>query len=230
MKLTFKKGIIHGFPICLGYLSVSFGFGIAAVANGLSPLQATLISAFNLTSAGQAAGIGIIASLGSYVEMILTQFIINLRYALMGISLSQRLETSYSLSNRMVSAFGITDEIFAVAYSQPCKVNPRYMYGMIITAWFGWVLGTLLGALAGTVLPSIITGALGIMLYAMFIAIVVPPAKENRDVLVAVSFSAVLSIAFYYLLSFISSGFAVIICAVAASFFAAILFPREDEE
>ena len=231
MKLTFKRGVIHGFPICLGYLSVSFGFGITAVANGLTPLQATLISAFNLTSAGQAAGVGIIAAMGSYIEMVLSQFIINLRYALMGISLSQKLDSSFSVAHRMTAAFGITDEIFAVAYSQDGKVKPSYMYGMIFTSWLGWVGGTLLGSLAGTVLPAIITGALGIMLYAMFIAIVVPPARENRNILFAVLIAMALSIAYYYLAPFISNGFAIIICAVIASIAAALAFPvKEDEE
>lgn len=127
MKLSFKKGLVHGLPICLGYLSVSFGFGISAVASGLSVFEATLISATNLTSAGQAAGIEIIAAAGSYIEMALTQFIINLRYALMGISLSQKLDNSYSVPARLVTSFGITDEIFAVAYSRNEKVTPVYM-------------------------------------------------------------------------------------------------------
>lgn len=230
MKLTFKRGVIQGFPICLGYLSVSFGFGITAVANGLTPLQATLISALNLTSAGQAAGVGIIAAMGSYIEIILSQFIINLRYALMGISLSQKLDSSFTIPHRIAAAFGITDEIFAVAYSQDGKVKPSYMYGMVFISWLGWVGGTLLGSLAGTVLPAILTGALGIMLYAMFIAIVVPPAKENRNILFAVLLAVLLSTVFYYLAPFISSGFAIIICAVIASVTAALLFPVKEAE
>lgn len=230
MKLSFKKGVIHGFPICLGYLSVSFGFGISAVASGLSVLEATLISATNLTSAGQAAGIEIIAALGSYLEMALTQLIINLRYALMGISLSQKIDNRYSVPARIITSFGITDEIFAVAYSQKGRVTPLYMVGMILISLIGWTGGTLLGAVAGTVLPAILTGALGIMLYAMFIAIVVPVAKENKKVLVAVGVSVTLSIVFKYLLPFISTGFAIIICAVVASAAAALIFPVKEEE
>ena len=231
MRLTFKRGIIHGLPICLGYLSVSFGFGISAVASGLSVLEATLISATNLTSAGQAAGIGIIASAGSYVEMALTQFIINLRYALMGISLSQKIDSTYSVPARMITSFGITDEIFAVAYSQKSRITPLYMLGMVLISCIGWTGGTLLGAVAGTVLPAILTGALGIMLYSMFIAIVVPVAKENKKVLLAVGIAVVLSVVFKYFLPFVSAGFAIIICAVIASVIAAVIFPiKEDEE
>ena len=230
MKLNFKRGLIHGLPVCLGYLSVSFGFGITAVSSGLTPLEAIAISATNLTSAGQAAGVNIIVSAGSYIEMILTQFIINLRYALMGISLTQRLDKSFTVPHRMVAAFGITDENFAIAYSQPQKVKPSYMYGMVLISFMGWVLGTVLGSFAGTLLPQIVTGALGIMLYAMFIAIVVPPARKERNVLFAVGLSIALSLLFTYLMPFISSGFAIILCAVISSALAAAFFPRKDEE
>lgn len=230
MNLTFKRGLIHGFPIFLGYLSVSFGLGISAVNGGLSALEAVVISATNLTSAGQAAGIGVIISMGSLIEMALTQLIINLRYALMGISLSQKLDSSYKIPARMVTSFGITDEIFAVAYSQKSKITPQYMLGMIFISWLGWTSGTLLGAVAKDLLPTIITGAMGIMLYAMFIAIVVPEAVENKKVILPVIISIVLSVIFKYLLSFITTGFAIIICAVVASVVAALIFPVKEED
>lgn len=230
MRLTFKKGLLHGFPICLGYLSVSFGFGISAVGSGLSFIEAAAISATNLTSAGQAAGVEIIRSAGGYIEMVLTQLIINLRYALMGISLSQKLESSYGAAARMVTSFGITDEIFAVAYSQVGIVTPVYMLGMIFISWVGWTGGTIVGALAGTLLPTVITGALGIMLYAMFIAIIVPASKENKTVLLAVGISILLSMLFKYALPFVSSGFAIIICAVVASVLTALIFPVKEDE
>ena len=229
MKLTFGKGVIHGLPIFLGYLSVSFGLGITAVSSGLSFLEATVISATNLTSAGQAAGIEVIAAAGTLIEMALTQFIINLRYALMGISLSQKLDKSFSVPYRMVTAFGITDEIFALSYSQKSPVTPNYMLGMIFISWLGWTCGTLVGALAGSFLPAIITGALGIMLYAMFVAIVVPVARDNKKVLFAALISVVLSVFFKYLTN-LSSGFTIIICAIIASVIAALIFPVSEVE
>lgn len=229
MKLTFNKGIIHGLPIFLGYLSVSFGFGITAVSSGLNFVQATLISATNLTSAGQAAGIEIIATMGGLVEMALTQFVINLRYALMGISLSQKLDSSFGVSSRMITAFGITDEIFALTYSQKSKITPSYMLGMIFISWIGWISGTLVGALAGSILPTIIMGALGIMLYAMFVAIIVPVAKENNKVLFSCFIAITLSVIFKYLTD-ISVGFTIIICAVVSSVVTALIFPVAEEQ
>lgn len=229
MKSDFLKGIRDGIPIGLGYLSVSFGFGILAVGLGLSVLSAVGISLTNLTSAGQVAGVGIIAAGGSIIEMILTQLVINIRYSLMGISLSQKLDGSFNTIHRMAASFGITDEIFAVAVSQK-SVSPRYMYGLIAISAFGWVTGTFIGAAAGNILPPAVSSAMGIALYGMFLAIIIPPAKKEKGVLMAVLSAAVLSTVFEYLLDFVSDGFAVIICSVVAAAFCAALFPVKEEE
>lgn len=230
MNAPFKKGILHGIPIALGYLSVSFGFGILAVRSGLSVSAAVAISMTNLTSAGQVAGVGIIAAGGSYLEMALTQLVINIRYALMGLSLSQKMDNKFHLPQRLLTAFGITDEIFAVAFAQPETISPSYLYGMILIAFMGWTSGTLLGATAGQILPKAITDAMGIVLYGMFLAIIIPPARKSRSVLTVVGIAALCSILFRYLFTAVSSGFAVIICAVIAAAFGALLFPMPDEE
>ena len=228
--MHFFKGLYHGIPIALGYLSVSFGFGIMAVKAGLSILAAVGISVTNLTSAGQAAGVAIIAAGGSYIEMALTQLVINIRYSLMGLSLSQRLDKSFTTPHRLLASFGITDEIFAVASAQPGRVTPWYMYGLILISFLGWSGGTLLGAAAGQFLPAAITDAMGIVLYGMFLAIIIPPARKEKSVLTAVIIAALFSILFSYLLTAVSPGFAVIISAIAASAVAALLFPVEEEE
>lgn len=229
MKTDFLKGIKDGIPICLGYLSVSFGFGILATSLGLSILAAVGISLTNLTSAGQVAGVGIIAAGGSLIEMALTQLVINIRYSLMGISLSQKLDSSFNTFHRLLTSFGITDEIFAVAVSQK-SVSPFYMYGLIGISALGWVSGTFLGAAAGNILPASISSAMGIVLYGMFLAIIIPPAREHRGVFFAVLIAAALSILFAYVLTAVSSGFAIIICSVIAAAFCAVLFPVSDEE
>ena len=218
-----------GVPIALGYLSVSFGFGIMAVRAGLSVLSAAAISVTNLTSAGQAAGVGIITAGGSFLEMALTQFLINMRYSLMGISLSQKLDSSFGTPHRMLAAYGITDEIFAVASAKDGKISPGYMYGLILISFLGWNAGTLLGAAAGGILPGALTNAMGIVLYGMFLAIIIPPAKKSRGVLIVVCIAAAVSIMMKYVFSDVSSGFAIIISAVAASLAGALLFPGRAE-
>ncbi len=229
MERNFLRGLNHGLPIGLGYLSVSFGFGILAVKNGLSVFQSSVISASNLTSAGQAAGVEIIAAGGALLEMILVQLTINIRYSLMALSLSQKLDKSFTTPHRLLASYGITDEIFAVCSAQRGALTPAYMYGMILISAVGWVLGTFLGASAGELLPPSVTSAMGIVLYGMFIAIIIPPSRKRKSILFVTIAAAVLSIFFRYVLTFISGGFAMMICAIAAAALGAWLFPVPDE-
>ena len=226
-KLRFSDGIKDSIPIALGYLSVSFGVGITAASCGITPIEAAALSLFNVTSAGEAAGISIIAAGGTYIETAISQLVINLRYSLMSISLTQKMDESFTLFHRLTTSFAVTDEIYAVAAGKPGNINRSFMYGLMILPILFWTLGTLLGAAAGNILPASVCDALGIALYSMFIAIVVPPATKNRGILFTALSAAALSCLIYYLpaLDFISSGFAVIICTIAASLAAALIFP-----
>ena len=231
MNAEFRKGIRHGIPIALGYLSVSFAFGMKAVGDGLTWLQAVLISATNLTSAGQMAGLPLITGGASLYEMALTQLTINLRYGLMGLSLGRKLDGSMGTLQRLIFSFANTDEIFAVSSSQPGKVGKRYLYGLMLTPWIGWTGGTLLGGAAGTILPAFVRSALGIAIYGMFLAIILPPAREQKPVRAVVALAVSLSLCFHYIpgLNRVSSGFVIIICAVAAAAAGAWLFTVEEE-
>lgn len=233
----FLEGIKDGIPIGLGYLSVSFTFGIAAVApgdagNALSVWQAVLISMTNLTSAGQLAGLQIMLYGGTLVEMAISEFIINLRYSLMSISLSQKVNRKFKGIYRWLLGFGITDEIYAVAILHKGEVSRSYFLGLMTIPYIGWSLGTFLGALSGNLLPAIVCSALGLAIYGMFIAIIIPPMKKSRSTLMVVCIAIILSCMFAYVpgLNKISVGFSIIICAVAASLIGAIFFPVEDTE
>ena len=134
----FKKGLKDGIPICLGYISVSFTFGLQAVSSGLYWWQAVLISLTNLTSAGQFAGLDIMVRGGGFwVEMGCAQLIINLRYALMSLSLSQKADSSVKGIHRWLTGFGITDEIFAVSMGNKDEVSRSYLYGLILLPVLG---------------------------------------------------------------------------------------------
>lgn len=230
MNKLYLKGVKHGLPIGLGYLSVSFAFGMQCVGNGLTVLQALLISMTNLTSAGQLAGLQVMIAGSSLIEMAMTQFIINLRYALMGLSLSQKLGPTMNTARRMFFAFSNTDEIFAVAASQPEKLHHHYLYGLMTMPYIGWSLGTFLGAAAGQILPEFVCNALGIAIYGMFLAIILPPARREKPVRVVVLIAVAVSLLFHYLpmLKGVSGGFTVIICAVVAAALGALLFPVKD--
>lgn len=227
----FSQGIRDGLPICLGYLSVSFAFGIFAVKAGLTVWKSVIISMTNVTSAGQLAGVPIIANSLPFIEMALSQLIINLRYALMSISLSQKLDRNVTIFDRFVISFMNTDEIFAVASGRADSVGRNYLYGLALTPYLGWSAGTALGAAAGSILPTFITNALGIAIYGMFIAIIIPAAKKSHSVLAVVLVSCTLSVIFAYtpVLKDISSGFAIIICSVFSSALFAILCPTENK-
>lgn len=228
----FRKGIIDGIPIGLGYLSVSFTFGIMAVSYGLSWWQALLISMTNLTSAGQFAGLSIMFSAGTYFEMAITQIVINLRYSLMSISLSQKVDDKFTRAYRWLLGDGNTDEIFAVSMSQIGTVSKGYFAGLIVIPYIGWSMGTLLGALCGEILPEMVSNALGIAIYGMFIAILVPNMRKKNSVLIVVIIAVILSCCFNFipLLKKVSVGFAIIICAVAAAAVGALVFPEDEEQ
>ena len=215
--MEFRKGLKDGIPIALGYFAVSFSFGLLAVKGGLTSFQAVIISLTNVTSAGQFAGL----------EMILTQFIINLRYSLMSLSLSQKLGEAVGIKERLVIAFANTDEIFAVAMGHVKELTFGYMIGLQLLPIVGWTGGTLFGAVASGILPKSISSALSLALYGMFVAIVMPVAKKSRPVAIVALVAAAISCVLYYvpIFKFISTGIAIIISTVAASVIGAIFFP-----
>lgn len=229
---TFSQGLQDGLPIGLGYVSVSFTFGMMAVESGLPIWGAVLISATNLTSAGQFAGLALVVQGSTMIEMALTQLIINVRYALMSLSLSQKLDQSLTMPHRLAVSFGVTDEIFAVASGKKGEVGRSYLYGLILIPFLGWTGGTLLGAVASTLLPLAVRQAMGIAIYGMFLAIIIPPARQLPAVCKVVIFSALLSccVAWLPIFRWISSGFSIILCTLAAAGLGAVLFPIQAEK
>ena len=232
MKNNFTEGLKDGVPIALGYLSVSFSIGIMAVSSGLDIFQGAFMSLTNVTSAGQFAGLAVIATGGTILELILTQLIINLRYALMSLSLSQKLSEKITLWQRLVIAFANTDEIFAVAMNRSKSLTFSYMLGLQSLPVIGWTSGTALGAAAGQALPDAISSALNVALYGMFIAIVVPAAVKLRPVLIVAALAALFSCMIYYLPLFsgISTGTSIIICTILASAAGAVIFPVSQDK
>lgn len=231
-KQAFLIGMKAGVPIALGYFAVSFTFGMMAVQSGLTVWQSTLISLTNLTSAGQFASLSIITAGGSLLELALNQFIINLRYLLMGFSISQKLDRKFPMFHKFFVAFGITDEIYAVSAARPGKNSPYFHYGAMALAIPGWTIGTLVGAAAGQILPQIVMSALSVAIYGMFIAIIIPPAKKNHFLYAVILSAMILGCIFKYVpgLNRISSGFVIIIITVLVSAAAALIRPIREEE
>ena len=233
-RLRFVRGMRDGIPIALGYFAVSFALGIKANAAGLTGFEAALMSALNLTSAGEAAAITLLGLGTTYVELAFTQLVINIRYLLMSCSLSQKIAPETSILHRMLIGYGVTDEIFGISMAQEGRLSPWYSYGAIAVAAPSWTLGTLLGVLLGNVLPARAASALGVALYAMFLAIILPPARKSRVIagLVAVSMAASALFTFLaerFAWTAMTEGFRIIILTVGISLAAAILFPQKEE-
>lgn len=228
----YRAGVRDGMPIGLGYFAVAFTLGIAAKNAGFSPFQAMMESLLNNASAGEYAVFSLVAAGASYWEVAVMTLVANARYLLMSCSLSQKLAPDTSLGHRMLLAFDVTDEIFGISIAVPGRLDPRYTYGAMSVAIPGWALGTFLGVVVGNALPPRLVSALSVGLYGMFLAIIVPPAKKDRVVLVLVAVSFILSFAAgrLPLLAGISAGTRTIILTVVIALAAAVLFPVRDGE
>ena len=227
----FTTGLRDGIPICLGYLSVSFTFGVMCAENGLPFWLAVLISMTNLTSAGQFAGTGLILAGGSLAEIAVTTLVINIRYMLMSLSLAQKADPAMGTLPRLVLSMGITDEVFGVGSQRSGRLTAPYLAGLIFLPYWGWALGTLAGATITSLLPAMLRSALGIAIYGMFLAILVPPARQSRPIALTVLLSGALSLLVSFLpgLRSISGGWRIILCALAASLIAALRSPLPEE-
>ena len=224
---AFLQGMHDGIPIALGYLAVSFTLGIAAVKVGLSPAASALMSITSVTSAGEFAGLGVIATGAALLEMAFTQLIINLRYCLMSAAIAQKLDPKAPFWHRFLLAQGVTDEIFGISIAIDGTLNPFYTYGAMVLALPGWTLGTWLGAVMGGILPVRILSAMSVALYGMFIAVILPPARKNRILagLVATAMAASLAASKLPVVRDIRPGTRIILLTVLLAGAAAFLFP-----
>ncbi len=231
-KKAFTMGIRHGLPIGIGYLAVSFSLGIAAKKAGLTPMQGFIASLTTNASAGEYAALQVISAAAPYIEMVLAILVANARYLLMGAALSQRFSPDTKLIHRLIVGFDITDEIFGITIARPGYLNPRYSYGAMLASIPFWATGTALGIVVGNILPFRMVSALSVALYAMFIAVIIPPARKNSIIaaIIVISFGASYAASTLPFVSELSSGTRTIILTVVISVVAAIKFPVREEQ
>lgn len=228
---AWTRGFKNGIPIAMGYFAVSFTFGILTSQAGLNPFEAVFMSFTNLTSAGQFAGLTMIASAATVVEIALTQLIINSRYFLMSFALSQKIDPRTPFYHRLIMAYGVTDEIFGMSIAVPGKISPFYYYGVMSSAVPGWALGTLFGAISGDLLSERLISALSIALFGMLLAVIISPAKGNKVLTGVIISSMILSLVFAELpvLQSISTGTKIIIITILIAGIAAFVFPVKED-
>ncbi len=227
--LTLLSGFRDALPICLGYLSVSLAFGMIAADRGMPLWTAVLFSGTCVSGTGQFVGLNLLAAAAPLFEMLCTLAVINARYLLMSVSLSQKLPSGMNLWQRLIVAYGNTDEIFAVASTQTAELTFPYMAGVIIISVSGWLAGTVLGEVAGGIIPQSVVSAMNIALYAMYIALIIPDARKSLPVTAVIFFAAAVSclLTFLPVVKQLGSGWVIIIGGLAASAFGAAVFPRD---
>lgn len=227
----YREGLADGMPIAMGYFAVAFTLGITARNAGFSALQAMVCSLTCNASAGQSAVFTLVGAGAGYLEVAVMTLVANARYLLMSCALSQKFSPAAPLVHRMIVAYDITDEVFGISVAQPGYLNPFYTYGAMSVAIPGWASGTFLGVVLGNVLPLRAVSALSVGLYGMFLAIIIPPARQSRVIagVVAVSFLLSGAGAWLPLLRGISAGVRTIVLTVAIALTAAIAFPVEEE-
>lgn len=228
----YLRGVKSGLPIGAGYFAVSFTLGILMQSAGISVFQGILMSLTNNTSAGQAAGTQIIMEGGSYAEIAISQLVINLRYFLMSAALAPVVTTTMKTIPRLLISFEVTDEVFALLVSQKRPLSQFFAYGVFSVTIPGWAAGTGLGILFGNILPPDVVNALSVALYAMFIAVIIPPAKENRVLRIVIPVSMAVSFlaSVLPLTSALSSGMRIIILTVLLSALFALVAPVKEAE
>lgn len=225
-------GMRDGVPIGLGYFAVSFSLGIAAKNAGLTPFQGFLASLLCNASAGEYAGFTLIAAGATYLELAVVTLIANARYLLMSCAMSQRLDPAMPGFHRPLMAFHITDELFGIAIARPGCLNPFYSYGAVLVAAPCWAVGTALGAIAGGLLPLRLVSAFSVALYGMFLAVIIPAARQSKVIagLIVLCFGTSYGAAHLPAVSQVSGGTRTIILTVVLSAAAALLFPQNTEE
>ena len=230
---SFAEGLRDGFPIGLGYLAVAFSLGIAARNAGLDAVQGFVASALCVASAGEYAGFTFIAAHASYLEIIVGSIVANARYLLMSTALSQRFAPDTPFVHRIGVGLGVTDEIFGLAIARPGYVDPPYQYGAMLASIPLWCIGTSAGIIAGNLLPARVVTALSASLFGMFLAVIMPAARDDRVVRVCVIASFAASYVASHLIPVTaawSSGTRTIVLTVVISAIAALVRPVADEE
>lgn len=229
-KSIFIQGYRDGIPIGLGYFAVAVSLGIAARDYGFTAGQGFLASLLTYASAGQYMGFALYATNAGLIELIILTFIINARYLLMGAALNQRMPEGTPLYKRLLIGTCITDEVFGITIARPGIPNPFYSLGAIAAAVPMWAAGTAVGISLGNILPERIVSALGVALFGMFLAVIIPPARKDRAVglAIAVSFAGSYAASRLPGISSLSQGNRTILLTLVICTAFALIAPRQD--
>jgi 4-azaleucine resistance transporter AzlC len=218
----FTYGLQAGISIGIGYMPIALTFGLLAKATGITVTETFLMSLLVFAGASQYIALSLLSIGTGAFEIVLTTFIVNIRHFLLSASLYEKLEDAPKPIKALYS-FGITDETFSLVATREGKISTGFMFGVISIAYGSWVVNSVIGYLIGSSLPSTLQESMGIALYAMFVALLVPSLKKQRKVLYLAGLAAILNSLFY---QFMAPGWAIVSATLISSVLVEILVRR----
>lgn len=222
-KARYLAGARAGIPVLFGFVPVGIAYAIMARQAGFTGLQTCLMSLTVFAGASQMMAVGMYAQGAGLTAMILATFILNLRHLIMSVCVMEPLREA-PVPLKLLAAFGVTDESFAIFTTREWERDIFYFLGLITVTYGSWNLGTLLGVVASDFLPTMLAASLGVGLYAMFIALLVPNLRFNGRLGLLVAATGLLNC---LLNQWMPSSWALIVSALAGAF-AGVFFVELD--
>lgn len=216
IKQELQQGLTDAFPIVLGYLPLGFAFGVLARDAGLSVIQAVSMSALCLTGAGQFIAIGMSKSGGSIVAIILTNILVNLRYALFAASTVPHLKERLSPATAAALSYGLTDEVYAVSMNRyrNHRATASYLAGLVFTAHLGWIGSTLAGAMLGHFISNTDRLGMNFALPAMYISLLIMLIRRKSDLYVALAAALIALLVGHFFPAAMATNFNIVVATL----------------
>lgn len=223
-----KKGLKMGFPIVIGYAPVAATFGLICKTSGFSLFETFSFSFFIFAGASQFMGVNLIMLGVSFPSIVLTTFLVNLRHFLMSSAISKRLDKNCERLIPII-AYGITDETFSISSLTKGKIKAEYILSLEFITHLAWYGFSVLGYIFGEILPKDLSSSMGIAIYALFIAMIIPQMKNSKYVTIIVILSGVIN-SIAKMITFIPKGWSIIIAIVMSAFIGSFLLEKEEEK
>ena len=231
-KILFRKGLRDGIPIGIGYMPVAMAVAMMASKMGVLFWPWQIMSALVYSGSAQSVILNLIFGGESVVLMYVLAFaVVNCRHILLSLSLSQKTDRDMGFLQRVIFVIFNTDETFAVSMQKKGTLRAPYLFGIVIAPYIGWIFGSFAGFIFNSVLPASVKSAFGIMLYAMFLALIVTPMKRSREISIVVLFAASMSV-LLECVPFINltSGQIMMICTIVTCLVGAIFLPVKEDK
>ncbi len=223
-KVEIREGLMGALPIIVGYIPIGMAFGLLSKTAGISLLESFMFSALVYAGSSQFMSLNLLLVGTGIGGIIITTFLVNFRYFLMTASLAEKMEDIESPSKGYLAliAFGVSDEIFSVASFREKSLTKEYLLSLELLAYLSWPGGTVLGYIIGNFLPEAIQASMGIGIYAMFIALLLPEAKKSREMAILAILSGMVNTILTYL-NFLPQGWSIVVSVLSISTLGIIL-------